>query len=125
MIVKYTDFAPARATLRVTEVGDDSETQPNATGIAKPVELGVLNSKAVELPKPQYTEEAKRIRAAGRVTVKVVIDEDGKVVSAMAVDGPLPLRQAAEEAARKAVFKPTTQGGITVKVSGVLTYDFP
>lgn len=125
MKVRYTDFAPARATLKVTEVGEDPDAQPNSNSVAKPVELGVLNSKAVDLPKPQYSEEAKRIRASGKVTVRVVVDENGKVVSAMAVDGPLPLREAAEEAARKAVFKPTIQGGITVKVSGVITYDFP
>jgi hypothetical protein len=41
----------------------------------------------------------------------------------MAVDGPLPLRDSAEEAA-KAVFNPTAQGGITVKITGVLTYTF-
>jgi TonB family protein len=124
MKVRYSDFAPARATLKVTEVGEDEGGSTSPTE-SKPVEMGVLNAKAVELPKPQYTEEAKRIRASGRVTVKVVVDQNGKVVSAMAVDGPLPLRQAAEDAARKAVFNPLTQGGIIVKASGVLTYDFP
>ncbi len=125
MKVRYSDFAPARATLKVTEVGDDPDQPSSKNPIAKPVEMGVLNAKAVTLPKPEYTEEAKRVHAAGRVTVKVVVDENGKVVSAMATDGPLPLRQAAEDEARKAVFNPTTQGGITVKVSGVITYDFP
>ena len=123
MKVRYTDFAPARATLKVTEVDDPDKSSPS--GVNKPVEMGVLNTKAVELPKPQYTEEAKRIHASGRVTVKVVVDVNGKVVSAMAVDGPVPLRQAAEDAARKAVFNPFTEGGIIVKASGVLTYDFP
>jgi TonB family protein len=130
MKVRYSDFTPARATLKVTEVGESSSTSdnpptsPSEAGVAKPVEGGVLNSKAVELPKPRYPEEAKRLKAHGRVTVRVTVDENGKVVSAMAIDGPLPLREAAEEAARKAVFKPLTQNGITVKVSGVLTYDF-
>src|SRR6266496_1989989 len=126
MKVRYSDFAPARATLKVTEVAEaDSTDNPTAksTGVAKPVEGGVLNSKAIELPKPKYTDEAKRLRVSGTVTVRVVVDENGKVISAMAIDGPLPLREAAEEAARKAFFNPTTQGGITVKVSGVLTYN--
>ena len=121
MKVRYTDFTPARATLKVTEVG---ETDNPGTGITKPIEGGVLNSKALDLPKPTYSEEAKRLRVSGTVTVRVVIDENGKVISALAIDGPAPLRQAAEEAARKAVFKPTTQDGITVKVSGVITYKF-
>src|SRR6266566_7689998 len=115
MKVRYTDFTPARATLKVTEVG---ETENPGTGITKPIEGGVLNSKALDLPKPTYSEEAKRLRVSGTVTVRVVIDENGKVISALAIDGPAPLRQAAEEAARKAVFNPTTQDGITVKVSG-------
>ena len=56
--------------------------------------------------------------------MRVVVDENGKVISAQATDGPLPLREAAEAAARQATFAPTTKDGITVKVAGVLTYDF-
>src|SRR6267142_4373786 len=41
MKVRYTDFTPARATLKVTEVG---ETDNPGTGITKPIEGGVLNS---------------------------------------------------------------------------------
>lgn len=118
--VRYTDFAPARATLKVTEIGEDE----TPTGTAKPVEFGVLNEKAVTLPKPVYTEEAKRVKARGKVTVRVVVDESGKVTSAKAVDGPLPLREAAEAAAKQAVFRPFSDGGIVVKATGVLTYDF-
>jgi len=119
--VRYTDFTPARATLKVTEIGEND----TPTGPAKPVEFGVLNGKATSLPKPAYTEEMKRVKARGRVTVRVVVDESGKVTSAQAADGPLPLREAAEAAARQAVFNPFTEGGIVVKATGVLTYDFP
>jgi TonB family protein len=116
--VRYTDFTLARATLKVTEIGE------NETPSAKPIEAGVLNAKAVSMPRPVYTEEAKRLKLHGRVTVRVVVDENGKVTSALALDGPAPLRQAAEEAARQATFTPATEGGITVKMTGVLTYDF-
>ncbi|HXQ70788.1 MAG TPA: TonB family protein [Pyrinomonadaceae bacterium] len=119
--VRYTDFTPARATLKVTEIGENE----TPSGAAKPVEFGVLNAKATSLPKPAYTEEMKRVKARGRVTVRVVVDEKGKVTSAQAVDGPLPLRAAAEEAAKQAAFNPLTDGGIVVKGTGVLTYDFP
>ena len=119
--VRYTDFTPARATLKVTEIGENDAP----TKTAKPVEFGVLNAKATALPKPAYTEEMKRVKARGRVTVRVVVDENGKVTSAQAVDGPLPLRAAAEEAAKQATFTPFTEGGIVVKGTGVLTYDFP
>jgi TonB family protein len=122
MKVRYSDFAPARATLKVTEIGED-ET-PSGEGAAKPIEGGLLNSKALSLPKPVFPEEARRVKASGKVTVAVTVDESGKVIAAKAIDGPLPLRASAEAAARQATFAPTTQGGITYKVSGTLTYDF-
>lgn len=123
MKVRYMDFTPARATLKVTEVGED-ENSTASSGVAKPIEGGVLNSKATSLPKPVYPQEARRLKVSGRVTVRVVVDENGKVISAKATDGPLPLREAAEAAAREATFAPTTKDGITVKVAGTLTYDF-
>jgi len=123
MKVRYSDFAPARATLKVTEVGED-ENPSTPAGVAKPIEGGVLNSKALTLPKPVYPEDARRLKVSGRVTVRVVVDENGKVTSAQATDGPVPLREAAEAAARQATFAPTTKDGITVKVAGTLTYDF-
>jgi TonB family protein len=122
MKVRYSDFTPARATLKVTEVGEDEN--PSSNAITKPVEEGVLNSQATTLPTPRYPEEAKRLKIAGRVTVRVVVDENGKVVSAAATEGPAALRQSAEDAARAATFKPKVAGGITVKMTGVLTFDF-
>jgi TonB family protein len=121
MKVRYMDFTPARATLKVTEIGEN-ETPSSSE---KPVEVGQLNAKATSLPKPVYSEEAKRIKARGRVTVRVVVNEKGYVTSAQAIDGPLPLREAAEAAAKQAVFNPITDGGIIVKATGTLTYDFP
>jgi TonB family protein len=125
MKVRYTNFAPSRATLKVTEVAEATSDNPDASNIAKPVDVGQLNSKAVDLPKAVYSEEAKRLKATGKINVKVIVDENGKVISAVALNGQKVLRDAAEEAARQAVFKPMTQNGITVRVSGILTYEFP
>jgi TonB family protein len=124
MKVRYTDFTPSRATLKVTEIGENDDSTSSSTGVAKPVEAGALNAKAVSLPKAVYSEEAKRLKASGRITVRVVVDENGKVIWAQALNGPAVLREAAEAAARQAVFTPTTQDGITVKITGTLTYDF-
>ena len=93
-------------------------------GVAKPLELGDLTAKAITLPKPVAPEEAKRIKASGKVTVRVIVDETGKVISALAVDGPVALRAVAEGAARKATFEPTIKDGVTVKITGTLTYNF-
>jgi len=122
MKVRYTDFTESRATLKVTEIGENDE--PSGSGVAAPVELGALDSKATSLPKPVVSEEMKRLKAKGRVTVKVIVDENGKVTFAQAQNGIAVLREAAEEAARKATFAPMTQGGITVRFTGTLTYEF-
>lgn len=122
MKVRYMDFAPARATLKVTEVSEADG--PSDGELVKPVELGELNAKAVTLPNPVLSEEAKRVKATGKVSVKVVVDENGKVVSALALNNVAVLREAAEDAARQAVFKPLVQDGITRRFTGTLTYEF-
>lgn len=124
--VKYSDFVKAHATVTVTEVGEvsGSPSIEDTTGPEKPIDGGVLNSKALDLPKPKYPEEARKAKIVGRVTVKILIDEKGDIVSAEAVDGPEILRASALEAAKKARFTLTLIGTRPVKVSGVLTYDF-
>jgi len=84
----------------------------------------VLNSQAISLPRPNYPEMAKRIRVHGVVTVQVLIDENGKVVSAKAVAGHPLLVPEAVRAATQARFSPTIIGDQPVKVSGVITYNF-
>ncbi len=90
----------------------------------KTVSGGVLNGKATSLPKPAYPAAAKAVRASGSVSVQVLIDENGRVVSASAVSGHPLLRQAAVSAAQGARFSPTLLSGQPVKVSGVITYNF-
>jgi TonB family protein len=100
-------------------------TSPVARGkISGPVSGGVLNGKATSLPKPSYPAAAKAVNASGSVSVQVLIDEEGNVVSANAVSGHPLLRMASEEAARGAKFAPTMLSGQKVKVSGVIVYNF-
>jgi TonB family protein len=61
---------------------------------------------------------------SGVVTVEVVGDETGKVISAQASGGPAMLREAAVVAALKARFSPTLLSGQPVKVTGVINYKF-
>jgi protein TonB len=84
----------------------------------------VLNGKAKKKPQPEYPAAAKAARAQGTVTVQIVVDEKGDVVSAVAVSGHPLLQPAGVEAARRAKFEPTTVCGQPVKVSGVITYNF-
>jgi TonB family protein len=90
----------------------------------KTISGGVLNGRAISLPIPEYPPAAMAVRAAGAVSVQVLIDENGDVISASAVSGHPLLRAAAESAARGAQFSPTLLEGNPVKVSGVITYNF-
>jgi len=102
----------------------DEPPPPRPRPILKPVSGGVLNGTALTLPPPIYPDAAKRMRTAGTVTVEVVLDESGKVVSAIATSGPTMLRDSAVQAALKARFSPTKLSGQPVKVSGVINYKF-
>lgn len=85
---------------------------------------GVLNGKAISLPNAVYPDAAKAVKAAGTVMVQVTIDEDGNVISAIAVGGHPLLRNAAIKAAGQAKFAPTFVNGSATKVTGTLTYNF-
>ena len=114
MAVKVDDEPPPPA----------SAPKPAPKPLLKPVSGGVLNGKALTLPKPVYPPAARSARASGTVTVEVVIDEAGKVISAKATDGHVLLRQAAVQAAQGARFSPTMLSGQPVKISGEITYNF-
>lgn len=102
-------------------------TRPEPTPSARPrapISGGVLNGKAVSLPKPAYPAMARAARASGTVTVQVTVDEAGRVISARAVGGHPLLQQSAVQAAYGARFSPTQLSGQPVKVTGVITYNF-
>ena len=96
----------------------------NSVAVPGTVSGGVLNGKATSLPKPAYPPAARAVRATGSVSVQVLVDEKGNVVTATAVSGHPLLKQAAVEAAKNAKFSPTMLSGKAVKVKGVLTFNF-
>lgn len=85
---------------------------------------GVINGKAINLVTPAYSQAARAMNITGKVTVQVLIDENGSVVSAEAVEGHALLRPAAVRAARISKFSPTYLSKQKVKVSGVIVYKF-
>ncbi len=105
---------------------------PNATPIPsppalpsnRPVNAGVLNGRAVNLPKPAYPPIAKQMRASGQVAVQVFVDEGGNVTSAKATSGNSLLRAPAEAAARQSRFNPIIIGDRAVKATGIVVYNF-
>jgi hypothetical protein len=77
-----------------TDINTDENLASGTT-----VRGGVLNNKAISLPKPAYPPIAKRAKASGTVVVQVLVDEKGNVVSARAVSGH-PLLQAVSSGRR-------------------------
>src|SRR2546423_12896023 len=121
---------PAEDGVVDANVGADSETKPdaaagvNAQAKRRPISGGVLNGKAIVLPKPDYPADAKSAGAAGSVAVQVTIDEMGSVIEAKALSGHPLLQQSAVNAALQARFSPTSLMGEPVKVTGVIVYNF-
>ena len=109
---------------RVNVKLDSDPPPPAPKPMLRPISGGVLNGTAVSLPAPIYPEAAKRMRVSGIVSVDVVVDETGKVISAQASGGPASLRDVAVQAALKARFSPTKLSGQPVKVSGLINYKF-
>ena len=112
--------APTR--VQIADEPPPPEARP--TPPRAPISGGVLNGKAISLPKPAYPPIARAARASGTVVVQVLIDENGNVVSAHAVSGHPLLQAAAVGAARSAKFSPTKLSGQPVKVTGVIQYNF-
>ena len=100
-----------------------AEASPPADGDA--IEVGPINEMALSLPPPSYPVEGRRLPVAIKVSVEVVIDQTGRILSARAADGPARLRGAAEDAARAAIFMPFKVQGVPIKVKGLLVYNFP
>jgi len=111
-------------TNRKVVVANSDLPPPVPRPLMKPVSGGVLNGKALSLPAPTYPELAHRMRTTGVVAVEVVVDENGKVISARAVSGPPSLRDASVQAALRARFSQTKLSGQPVKVSGQINYNF-
>ncbi|HUE81196.1 MAG TPA: TonB family protein [Pyrinomonadaceae bacterium] len=107
---------------RVVVDGEPPPSSPKP--ILKPISGGVLNGTAISLPTPVYPDNARRMRTSGLVSVEVVVDETGKVISAKATSGPPLLREVSEQAATRAKFSPTKLSGQPVKVAGIINYKF-
>ena len=112
--------APAK--VNIADEPPPPEVKP--TPPRAPISGGVLNGKAISLPKPAYPPIARAAHASGTVVVQVLIDENGNVVSAHAVSGHPLLQAVAVGAARQAKFSPTKLSGQPVKVTGVIQYNF-
>lgn len=84
----------------------------------------VIKGKRITTPKPSYPKAADRFDIEDKVTVRIVIDETGKPITACASEGPEILALNAEAAAFRSRWTPTTLDKVPVRVSGEVKYDF-
>ncbi|HEY4424314.1 MAG TPA: energy transducer TonB [Pyrinomonadaceae bacterium] len=103
---------------------DQPPPPPDPPKPPRVISKGVITGLAISLPKPNYPPMAKQIRLQGQVSVQVLVDETGRVVSAKALSGHPLLLVEAQRAALQARFAPTKLSDQPVKVSGVITYNF-
>lgn len=110
----------------VVQIPDNPPPAPSPTPKPAPriIYKQVITGEAIELPKPPYPAVAKQIHLEGPVSVQVLIDESGKVISARAASGHPLLAAEAVRAAYRARFSPAKIGDQPVKVSGLITYNF-
>lgn len=114
-----------RATGPILVDAGDPPPPPTPAPVNRVIRVSrVLNSQAISLPKPVYPVIARQAHVQGTVSVQVLIDENGRVVSAKAVAGNPLLVIEAQRAAMQARFSPTIVGDQPMKVSGVITYNF-
>lgn len=94
--------------------------KPNAnTGDSGKISGGMMNSKAISMPEPEYPAAAKAARASGAVIVNITVNAKGEVVAAQAMSGHPLLKAPAVKAAMQAKFNPGP-----ASIQGSLTYDF-
>jgi TonB family protein len=88
------------------------------------VTKGITAGNALTKVSPIYPPIARQMKASGEVQVEITIDENGRVIEAKAISGHPALRAAAEDAARKWVFRPMRVDGKSMKQRDVLTFNF-
>lgn len=111
--------------VKIEEAPPQLNVEPKPAPKKQVVNIGsLITGKAISLPKPPYPKIATAVHASGAVTVQILLDEAGRVISARAISGHPLLQAAAVNAAYQARFSPTILTGQPVKVSGIITYNF-
>lgn len=114
--------------IKAPAAGKGDASPENASSAAPALDLidrgNLAPDTAVRMVRPQYPQLALKANIAGKVTVKVWIDEEGNVTSAKGIAGHRLLMQASEEAARRSKFKPAIYQGKPIKSAGMITYNY-
>jgi TonB family protein len=92
---------------------------------SKSIKLGIINKKAINLPKPlirnvNYPSRLK-MKQAEIIKVEIILNEQGNVVNAKAISGHRFLHSVCEMAALKAKFYPTNDVG-RIRIKAYLVF---
>jgi TonB family protein len=106
-------------------IADDAAPPPPPTSPRSKLSAAeTVEAVVIKKVKPIYPTSAKTMRVSGKVEVRVVISETGRVTDATAISGHNTLRKAAVDAALQWVFKPATLNGVPVKTESILPFTF-
>lgn len=104
------DNAEANAGINAANKAEDLRLGCNCTYQAG--QAGVKAPKPIYEPDPEYSEEARRAKFEGSVTLRVIVGADGHVKDArVQIPAGLGLDEKALEAAKRWVFEPATKDG--------------
>ncbi len=87
------------------------------------ITTGSLSGRETKRVTPIYPSAAKARGVFGTVRVFAIVDENGKIWVNNS-EGPMLLRQAAEEAAKAWTFPPSTLNSKPVRLAGYLDFEF-
>ena len=121
----------ATPALGATNGAQPASTQPasaqpaTTTPAAEPqlISTGSLNGRETKRITPNYPSAARSHNVTGTVRVFAIVDENGKIWVTNS-EGPMLLRQAAEDAAKAWTFAPPNVGGKPVRLAGYLDFEF-
>jgi len=94
--------------------------RPSRIRVSGGVMLGLVENKAM----PEYPEEAMRKGIQGDVIFKIAVDETGKIVLSVPVEGDPLLVAASLDALRDFRFRPYLLNGTPIKVESQLGFHF-
>ena len=124
-------FTPAKQTEAAATPGDAPATpstaptpQPSpAASEPQLISTGSLSGRESKRVTPIYPPNAKSRSVTGTVRVFAIVDENGKIWVTNS-EGPMLLRQAAEDAARAWTFPPSTMNNKPVRYAGYIDFEF-
>lgn len=116
------------STLKVfSQISTQQPARQNCSFVSRPIiDIGskVVIGKLTKIKLPRLDSSVRKFFQNTVVTVKIEVDENGKVTYAKAENCIANLQNILEESARNTIFNPTLVDGAPVKIEGQAIYKF-